>query len=57
MSHHWHMGLEHVIFTGLSAIVFINLVRIGAFHLAKQDGPLGDFGTAVGGLVTFGGLS
>lgn len=57
MSHHWHMGIEHAIWTVLVAILGINLTRFVAAQLARLDGPLGNLGVALGGTVTFGGAA
>ena len=54
MREHYHSSVENVIFYGLSAILVINLTRIGASWAAKSQTPmLASAGKAVGALVTF----
>lgn len=54
MSGHWHLGVDHVLIYGLSAIVVINLVRIIAAWMVNRGGKLETAGTVIGGLVHFG---
>ena len=51
---HFHAGIDSIALYGISAIIVINLVRIGAGKLATQHGPLGEIGSSIGGLVHFG---
>ena len=50
---HFHSGVDSVLLYGVSAIIVINLVRIGAGKLAAQPGVVGQIGSAIGGLVHF----
>jgi hypothetical protein len=48
---HWHVNIESVLVYGISAIIVINLGRLGAAQLAKRDGRIGDVGRALGAVV------
>lgn len=54
MSGHWHLGVDHVLIYGVSAIVVINLIRIIAAWMVNRGGTLETAGTVLGGLVHFG---
>lgn len=51
---HVHTGVVEFVFAGVSAIVFIHLVRAVATHLSNTQ-AFGTVGKSLGGLVTFGG--
>jgi hypothetical protein len=55
MRDHYHATIEHILLYGVSAIIVINLVRIGAAKLGTMDGAMGAAGRSIGALVTFGG--
>jgi hypothetical protein len=54
MERHFHTNFESVLFAGLSAIVVINVIRIGAAWLGKQGGLAAKIGQGAGALVHFG---
>ena len=54
MKVHYHASIEHIILYGVSAILFINIVGLGAAMLAKRDGVIGAAGKAIGSVVPFG---
>jgi hypothetical protein len=45
------MGIEHAAFIGLVALLFRYLWKLAAGFLAKNDGPVGQFGVALGGIA------
>lgn len=53
MQEHVHTGVVSFLFAGISAVVFIQLMRLASAKLieAGHDGA----GSAIGGLVNFGG--
>ena len=57
MRPHYHATIEHILLYGVSAIIVINVTRLGAAKLSTQPGALGQIGRSVGALVTFGGAS
>lgn len=52
MSDHVHTGFVSFVFAGISAIVFIHLMRFAAAKMANTDKMAG-FGKALGGVVSF----
>ena len=48
---HWHVSIENVLVYGVSAIIVINLARIGSAKLIEREGKLGDIGRAIGAVV------
>jgi hypothetical protein len=50
---HWHSGIESVALYGLSAVIFINLMRFVAAWLAGMPGGIGGLGKSMGALVTY----
>lgn len=52
MSDHVHTGVVSFVFAGVSAIVFIHLLRFAAAKMANTDSMAG-FGKALGGVVSF----
>lgn len=50
---HFHFGVEAVLFAGLSAIVVINLLRLGLAPIASRDDRLGTIGKSAAALVHF----
>lgn len=44
-------GIVHVVWTGLAAIVVIDLAGIGAAWLAQRDGASGRVGRALGAVI------
>lgn len=52
MNTHVHTGFAAFLFAGISALVFLNLVRLGAAKLADNDSTE-VFGKTLGALVTF----
>lgn len=53
MQTHWHFSIENVVYTGLSAIVVIHLIRFAAAQFVKQGGGIGQLGEAIGAVVNF----
>ena len=54
MQEHTHNGLVQFAFAGLSALVFLNLLRVIAIQLA--DNPRTEWAAkAIGGAITFSG--
>ena len=52
---HTHTGMVAFLFAGMSALVFINVWRIGATMLAtNRNGTVATVGTAMGALTHFG---
>jgi hypothetical protein len=51
MPDHFHFGFDMFMFVGISAWVFLNLLRLLAAQLAQSDGPLGALGAALGGTL------
>lgn len=51
IEHHFHFGVEHVIFIGFAAMLFRYVWKLIAAQLAPADGMLGQFGAAMGGLA------
>ena len=51
MEHHFHMGIEHAAYIGLIALLFRYLWKLASSLLASNEGPLGQFGLAMGGLA------
>jgi hypothetical protein len=51
---HWHHGVENIVVYGLSALIFFNLLKIGAAKASRLPGLPGQIGKAVGGLTYFG---
>lgn len=54
MQEHVHTGVISFIFTGISAVLFIQLVRLASAKMVTQGGVLESIGTATGALVHFG---
>ncbi len=54
MKIHWHFSAENVLFAGVSAIVVMNLVRIGSAYLITKPGLPGTIGKALGSTIHFG---
>lgn len=52
MQGHTHTGFFAFVFAGISAIVFINLVRFAAAQMLEHDGTA-TLGKGIGALVTF----
>jgi hypothetical protein len=50
---HFHSGIQAIILTGISAVVFIDVMGLIAAKLAVQSGPVGKFGTALGAVIPF----
>ena len=50
MEHHFHMGIEHAAWIGLVALLFRYLWKLASAYLAQNDGPIGQFGLAMGGI-------
>jgi hypothetical protein len=49
---HWHTGIDHVLFYGLSAIVVINLLYLAGAKLAMTQNPIArKTGLVIGSLV------
>lgn len=54
MRAHTHTGFDAFLFAGISALVFLNLVRFAAAKAVTSENPtLKSAGKAVGALVTF----
>lgn len=53
MDDHIHTGFVTFVTVGVYAVLFIWGVRLVAAQLADKDGPLGEFGKALGGTVHF----
>lgn len=51
MEHHFHMGIEHASFIVLVAVVGRYIWKLVAAWLASNDGPIGTFGLALGGIA------
>lgn len=52
MSDHVHTGVVSFVFAGVSAIVFIHLLRFAAAKMSNTD-SMSSFGKALGGVVSF----
>lgn len=51
---HWHFSAENVLFAGLSAIIVINIVRLGSAKLAASNNDMvAKIGTSIGATVNF----
>lgn len=51
MRAHWHGSVDNILLYGLSAILVINLGRIGAGWLVKKGGKAAALGESVGALL------
>jgi hypothetical protein len=51
---HWHIGVDHIIVYGVSAIIVINLVRLIASAMVANGGTWETPGKVLGSLVHFG---
>jgi len=51
MEHHFHFGIEHIVFIGMAAMVFRYLWKLVAAALTPSDGAIGQLGAAMGGLA------
>jgi len=51
MEHHFHFGIEHILFIGIAAMVVRYVWKLFAAQLAGADGMLGQIGEAMGGLA------
>lgn len=52
---HWHTSAENIVIYGVSALIFLNLWRIGAAFAARSQNDLvAKTGKAAGALVSFG---
>lgn len=55
MNEHVHTGFAAFLFAGVSALIFLNLVRLGAAYAVKSETPaISSAGKTVGALVHFG---
>jgi hypothetical protein len=54
MQEHVHTGVISFLFAGISAVVFIQLMRLAAAKLVAQGGSFESAGKTVGALVNFG---
>jgi hypothetical protein len=54
MSGHWHLGVDHVLIYGISAIVVINVLRLIAAGMVSAGGNWEAPGKVLGALVHFG---
>lgn len=52
MQPHVHTGFVSFVFAGLAAVVFIQLMRLGAAKLVQHDSTKG-IGETIGSLVSF----
>ena len=53
--YHYHTSIDHIAITTVEVIVGITVLRLIAGWLAQQPGVVGQVGTTIGGIVTFGG--
>lgn len=53
MKFHYHVSIEHVILTGIMAVVFIDVTGLLAAQLAKRDGVVGTLGKSLGAVIPF----
>ena len=51
MQHHLHYGIEHAFFITVVAVIGRYLWKLFAALLANNDGPIGQFGVALGGIA------
>jgi len=51
VEHHFHFGIEHIVFIGMAAMVFRYLWKLVAAALTPSDGAIGQLGAAMGGLA------
>ena len=51
MEHHFHFGIEHIVFIGVAAMVFRYIWKLVAAQLANAAGGIGQLGVAMGGLA------
>jgi hypothetical protein len=54
MNGHWHIGVDHVIVYGVSALIFLNLLRLIAAAMVNAGGNWETPGKVIGGLLHFG---
>jgi hypothetical protein len=54
MQEHVHTGVISFLFAGLSAVVFIQLLRLAAAKMVEQGGTMESVGRTAGALVHFG---
>ncbi len=54
MREHYHGTIEHILLYGVSALIFLNIWRLVAVQLGKQEGAIGTIGTSMGALTHFG---
>jgi hypothetical protein len=54
MTEHYHSDLIAFLFAGVSAVLFINLLRLVCAPIATRDDVLGSIGRSAGALVHFG---
>ena len=54
MNGHWHIGVDHVIVYGVSALIFFNLLRLIAAQMVSAGGSWETPGKVIGGLLHFG---
>lgn len=50
MDHHWHWGIENILFIGFAAAVVRYLMMHLAAILVPSGGAIGQFGAALGGI-------
>lgn len=50
---HFHTGIDHILLTGITAIVVIDVLGLAAAQLAQRSGMVGSFGRALGAVVPF----
>jgi hypothetical protein len=53
-SEHVHTGVISFLFAGISAVIFIQLVRLASAKLVDQGGAMESAGRTIGALVHFG---
>lgn len=51
MKPHYHAGIQHILLTGIAAVIFIDVTGLIAANLAKQRGMVGQFGQALGAVI------
>ena len=54
MQEHVHTGVISFLFAGLSAVVFIQLLRLATAKMVAQGGSMESAGKTIGALVQFG---
>lgn len=53
MDNHFHHNIDTIIFTTVSVVVAIHVVRMLAAKLAEQDGAIGQLGGSLGAVFSF----